>query len=221
MTAVTPDQLQPGMFFLRHIEGWSGRVISAMQAFVRGGSYWTHAGLILSNGQYIQAQPHGAQIHPVETLFDGAPLLISDQPVQNELKRLSALITESDGSPHVTAGCGPCASNEQRIRGKIDVAGRALEHTPYSYLDYLAIGAVEFNWLGAQLLCNYVESSKHLICSALADRAFLNAGVHLFDDHPYRWYPKKSRLPGDVTPEDLAVYATSNGAVPLLNTGRK
>jgi hypothetical protein len=44
-----------------------------------------------------------------------------------------------------------------------------------------------------------VESSGHLICSALCDRAYQRAGIHLFND--------PQRLPGDVMPSDLADWA--------------
>jgi hypothetical protein len=68
--------------------------------------------------------------------------------------------------------------------------------TPYSFADYLALAAVRLRLpLSARLLRRYVASSGHMICSQLVDYAYLQAGVHLFND---------GRLPGDVTPADLA-----------------
>lgn len=76
-----------------------------------------------------------------------------------------------------------------------DVALAALElrDTPYSFADYAAIAAHRLH-LPIPWLRSYVRSSKHLICSQLADRAAANGGWQLFDDK--RW-------DGYVTPEDL------------------
>jgi phosphoglucomutase len=78
-------------------------------------------------------------------------------------------------------------------RTAVVAAARARIGTPYSAADYFAIAAHRFHlpvpWLRA-----YVASSKHLICSALVDRVFLDAGVPLFQD---------GRWEGYVTPASL------------------
>jgi hypothetical protein len=96
------------------------------------------------------------------------------------------------------------AAEEGEWNKRTEICGKArfLEGTPYSYLDYLAITVAELartkrgkhigGWLGDR-----VEESKHLICSALVDRAYLWCDVHLFDD---------GRMPGEVTPFDLEQY---------------
>jgi hypothetical protein len=65
--------------------------------------------------------------------------------------------------------------------------------TPYSFLDYGAIAALHAH-IPAPHLRAYVSSSKHMICSQLADQAMSDAGFHVFDD---------GRLPQDVVPAEL------------------
>lgn len=172
----------PGSFFLGRISGWTGRWVSAAQAFTRGGSYWTHAGVVLDNGQIIQAEPGGAEIVSVETLLD-REILISDDPIQRALDL--AVLPQIVGSRE---------GREAQFRKDVVWAARKLEGTPYSFLDYVALAAVEARLPGAQKLRGYVQESGHLICSALVDAIYRRAGIHLFDD---------GRLPGDVTPGDL------------------
>lgn len=65
---------------------------------------------------------------------------------------------------------------------------------PYSFLDYLGLAAHRFH-LPVPGLRRYIESTGHMICSQLADRAYLDAGRHLFAD---------GRWPGYVTPMAIA-----------------
>lgn len=78
-------------------------------------------------------------------------------------------------------------------RHDVAAAALALRGTPYSFLDYAAIAAHRLH-LPIPWLRSYVRSSKHLICSQLADRAAANGGWRLFDD---------GRWDGYVTPDDL------------------
>jgi hypothetical protein len=69
----------------------------------------------------------------------------------------------------------------------------ARQKTPYSWLDYAAVGAhAKHIWLPG--LKHYIETTKHMMCSQLVDAAAAKAGWHLFDDN--RW-------PGYVPPCDL------------------
>jgi uncharacterized protein YycO len=70
---------------------------------------------------------------------------------------------------------------------------RKYEGTPYSFADYAALAAHRFH-LPTPGLRRFVESTGHMICSQLCDRAYADAGIHLFDD---------GRWPGFVTPMDL------------------
>jgi len=209
---IAPVELPVGSYFLRHSPGWTGRLISAMQGFVRGGSYWTHAGLIVDDGWYIQGQPRGAALYPVADLFDGRPLLVSDAPIQVWLARRN---------PPKNLKTSPLPRWEAAMRGQVAAEGRALEHEDYSYLDYPALGLAEWARTHpdsiflrhlSHALCEYVNTTGHLICSALVDKAYAHAGIALFAD---------GRMPGDVTPEDLAVYAYADGREPLLDTSEE
>lgn len=81
----------------------------------------------------------------------------------------------------------------EQYRSAVAQAALALQGTPYSFLDYAAIAAHRLH-LPVPWLRSFVRSSRHLICSQLADRAAANGGWQLFADH--RW-------DGFVTPEDI------------------
>lgn len=77
---------------------------------------------------------------------------------------------------------------------------------PYSFADYAAIAAHRAR-LPVPGLRGYIESTGHMICSQLADRAAMDGGWHLFSDD--RW-------PGYVDPGALwRLYARQvSGAAP-------
>jgi hypothetical protein len=184
MNISSSEDAPVGAIFLATINGWTGRWVAGAQAFVRGGSRYTHAGLILSSDQVIEAEPGGAVIRPSLILRERKNLLVSDAPVQ--WWKRSTVFPQILGEPE---------ASERQMRQRIDATARALEGTPYSLLDYYTLAAVEFGWPGGSWARKRVEDSKHLICSALTDRVLDVAGVHLYSD---------GRLPGDVTPGDLA-----------------
>jgi hypothetical protein len=70
---------------------------------------------------------------------------------------------------------------------------KTLEGTPYSFLDYIAIGLARFG-IKPKWLTNFIKNTGHMICSQLCDEVYRRAGVHLFND---------GRLPQEVTPGDL------------------
>jgi hypothetical protein len=80
---------------------------------------------------------------------------------------------------------------------RVDVVALAAgyEHTPYSYLDYVALVAVKLGWPHGGRIAAYVEASGHMICSALCDDILTRAGFHPFADH---------RLHQSVAPAELA-----------------
>lgn len=80
-----------------------------------------------------------------------------------------------------------------RDRDNIALHAMTLVNRTYNWLDYLAL-ALAAAHIRPKWLRKYIGDSGHLICSQLVDLAYLNAGVHLFDD---------GRLPMDVTPGDL------------------
>jgi hypothetical protein len=90
----------------------------------------------------------------------------------------------------------------EQYRATVTAAAISLIGTPYSAADYFAL-ALHRCHIPAPGLRRYIQSSGHLICSTLADRAAQLGGWTLFDDG--RWC-------GDVTPADLARLALSQGA---------
>lgn len=182
--------MPPGAFFMRRIGGWTGRWVSAAQAFVRGSSHFTHAGLVLDDDQIIEAEPGGARIKSISTLYSADLVLVSDAPVKRSMAGFWPNLLVRDQA-------------EWTKRAEVVGKARYLEGVPYSFLDYVALGMAEWKLPGWQVARDRVESSKHLICSALVDRAYSWADIHLFTD---------GRTSGDVTPWDLERYAWESQA---------
>jgi hypothetical protein len=87
-------------------------------------------------------------------------------------------------------------------RKAIGDSARRYVDVPYSFLDYLALALHRFH-IPVPGLRHYIESTGHLICSQLADRAYLDAGQHIFTDK--RW-------DGFVTPMGIANALSVDGA---------
>jgi cell wall-associated NlpC family hydrolase len=100
--------------------------------------------------------------------------------------RIAELI-EYDARNVVWLRCPPAR------RQAVADAARSLEHTPYSFLDYLALAAHRLH-IPAPWLRTYIASHKHKICSAFADYAAQLGGWQIFLD---------GRWDGDVTPADI------------------
>ena len=88
-----------------------------------------------------------------------------------------------------------------QYRAGVAHSARLLQGTRYSALDYFAIAAHRFH-LPIPGLRHFIDTSGHLICSSLADRAAELGGWHLFQG---RWR-------GYVTPADLAGLAEQQTA---------
>jgi uncharacterized protein YycO len=159
---------RPGDIGLTRIGGLTGVLVGLGQFIMRDASRYSHVFVVLDNNEIIEAMPGGAIISPLSK-YDGLTKYGSPMAVYLNIE--------------LTA--------EQRAR--IVKEGRKLKGAPYSFLDYgaLALERFGFNW---KWLENYVASTKHLICSQLADEAYRRAEVHLFED---------GRPPQKVTPGDL------------------
>jgi cell wall-associated NlpC family hydrolase len=153
----------PGDIGLCRISGTTGRLVSAGQCLIGSGSYYTHAFVYVGAGEVIQAEPGGA-------------------------KRV--FLSEAlNGRRRVAYSSFPLTDAQ---RGAIVSAAESLIGTPYSYLDYAAIGAARLAHIDA--LERFVENTHHMICSQLVDECYRRAGIELFPN----------RIPGDVAPGDLA-----------------
>lgn len=155
----------PGYIGLTDIGGASGRAIQF--------------------GQWLNGDGFGAYQHAYLVLDNGD--LIEAEPGGARIRPLSTY----DGA-HVlyVAPRGLTAAQGAAIAA----AGRRYEGVPYSFADYAALAAHRLH-VPAPGLRAYVASSGHLICSALCDRAYQDAGVQLFAD---------GRWDGYVTP--MAIY---------------
>src|SRR5260370_20287516 len=100
------------------------------------------------------------------------------------------------GRPHLwSTGILPTCPDAGPAAYQFTLAGPWGDHgVPYSYLDYLAIGAYSWHLPGAVLIEDYVATTMHMICSQLVDQARLDGDSHLFSD---------GRKPGNVMPSTL------------------
>ncbi|AXH67312.1 peptidase [Streptomyces phage Wofford] len=159
---------KPGDIGLTRIGGLTGVLVGLGQFIIRDASRYTHVFVVLDDDTVLEAMPGGAIISPLSK-YAG---------------------TTKYGSP-VAAYLDIKLTAEQRTR--IVEEARQLVGTPYSFLDYVALALERFG-LSWKRLENYVASTKHMICSQLADEVYKRAGVHLFED---------GRLSQKVTPGDL------------------
>lgn len=171
-------QPQPGDYFLTQIGGTLGLVIRILQGLTGDWSRYTHAGIVLDDETVIAAQPGGARIDPLRSVFNIR-------------------------SRNVAFSANDWLSDEDRA--EIVARARALEGTPYNFLDYVLLALLAFG-IKPEWLRRRVHDTGHLICSQLVDEVYAEVGVELFAD---------DRLSGDVTPGDLAHV----GTITHYNTG--
>jgi cell wall-associated NlpC family hydrolase len=160
---------QPGDFAVVSAGGLAGPVVGAAERW------------LLAAGPYSEYQ-HAF----IYTGLDGDKAIIQAEPAGADWAPLTvhAKTLWSTGKLDLT----------HYQRGRIVGAAQRYIGTPYSFLDYLAIGLHRLR-IPIPHLKAYIADTGHMICSALVDRCYQNAGVQLFDDH--RWN-------GYVTPAALA-----------------
>lgn len=190
---LTPNPAPPASFILTKIGGVTGRFVGALQGAGGHGSEFTHAALVLDHAQVIEAEPGGARIVPLQPYLDAHAadpnaVVFCDGPVRRRL---------------VDYGGGdPDGLLEAALRRMVVAAGRSLEGTSYSFLDYASLALL--HTIGAnrrsKWLTDYVANSGHMQCAQLCDHAYLLAGIHLYANET------PERAPGDVMPADLAQY---------------
>lgn len=101
-------------------------------------------------------------------------------------------ITELYGRPGPTAFSRWNLTDAQRAA--IVAVARPLEGRPYSFLDYLSLALLHLK-IRPDWITDRVAGSGHMLCSQLVDHVLSECGHRVFVD---------GRLPGDVTPGDLA-----------------
>lgn len=156
----------PGRIGLTRINGGVGEAIRLGQ-YLNGDGFeqFEHAYMDLGDGTLIQAEPGGAQIRPLD---------IYQHNVVHWCDNIYREVTP-----------------EQRLH-IADIA-KGFVGTPYSFMDYDALIAHRLG-LDTDWLRHYIESTGHMICSQLVDRAYTDGGFKIFTD---------GRWDGFVTPGDL------------------
>jgi cell wall-associated NlpC family hydrolase len=117
-----------------------------------------------------------------------------------EAEGTGAVISRASKYADMTVSHFPLTDAEAAAIG---AEARKLVGTPYGYLDIacLTLLSLGVRW---QWLLDRAQASRTLICSQLVDRAYRNAGLHLYDD---------GRPDGEVTPGDLLVLLAERAAL--------
>lgn len=158
---------RPGDIGLVTMPGWVGKAIRVGQWLNGDGSAnYEHAYVVVGEVDGYD----GTQI--IEAMPGGALL----SPLS---------LYENSGPVYLTC--------PEAKRDAVAAAALSFRGVKYSALDYDALAMHRFH-IPAPGLRGYIDSTGHMICSQLADRAALNGDWHLFDDN--RW-------PGYVTPMSL------------------
>lgn len=166
-----PDRDLTGQYFVTKMSGYGGVLIGIGERLLGDNGDYQHAGLCVGD-QVIEAMPGGAILTP--------------------LSRYTCCATGDTVWSNLPLGVA-----EQEA---IASSGLALEGTPYFWGDYFSL-ALEQLHIRPAWVRRRVATSKSMICSQLVDRAYANAGFHLFAD---------GRDPGDVTPGDLYTLITES-----------
>jgi uncharacterized protein YycO len=156
---------QPGDIGLTSITGPVGKLIRAGQ--------WL-------NGDGFAPWEHAFIVLPGDQLIEAEPGGAQVAPLSEYDDREVLYVSPAGLTPAQRKAICDCALKYKGV--------------PYSFADYAALAAHRLH-VPAPGLRSYIQSTGHQICSQLVDRAYLDAGVHLFNDK--RW-------PGYVTPMAIA-----------------
>lgn len=151
---------QPGDILLMQIGGWTGKLVWVLQALNGDLSPWTHAAVMLDDGELFEAKPSGGGVIKLHAYRN----------------RRMAIVD------HVKRGAAyePLKLADSQ-RADIVKTARGFTGVGYSWGTYLYLAAYRLGirpgWLKRR-----VQDSRRMICSQAADRAYADAGVALFDD---------------------------------------
>jgi hypothetical protein len=157
---------RPGDIILVPFAGPIGWLITLLQAVVAGDpSRYSHAAVVIDSEWAVQATFPRAEIAPLSELLARRPCAV--------------LVVPPDAD---------------YLRPRIVEAALGMVGVRYQFAAYLYIGLAKLR-IRPRWLLRLLASRAALICSALADRAWADAGLHCFTD---------GRPFGAVTPGDLA-----------------
>lgn len=177
------EMLRPGDIGFGNIGGAAGALIWAGQKIVdattKEESRFKHVLVVVSAAG--TDRPYRDPVRIVQAMPSGAECIaIGEEHWTSDFVYIR---------PHYKiAGVGYGGMSERVAAAVMNYIG-----TPYSFLDYVAIAGLHLG-IKDGLVRRYVTTSKHQICSQLADQAMTDAGWHVFTD---------GRLPQDVTPAAL------------------
>lgn len=162
-------EVLPGDFAAVRTSDWSSGLIRVGE-WLNGDGFENYEHAITyvggSNDMILEAEPRGAGIAPMHYAPEAC--------------------LWSTGSPKLAL------TDAQRSR--VFEIAKVLEGTPYSWLDYFAIATHRLH-MPAPGLQDFIQDSRHMICSQMVDYVRQSLDFQLFNDN--RW-------DGYVTPEDLA-----------------
>lgn len=148
----------PASFGLSTVEGHTGAFIRFGQWFTGrrpNGVHFTHAFLVLDDGEIIEAGPDGAGYGDLEDYLDD--------------------LDAGDDVLFVDLGL------DEVERERVIMAAETLAGRGYSFLTYVYLFALRAG-LPSEWLRRRVANTQRLICSQLVDEAYRLAGIHLFND---------------------------------------
>ena len=158
-----------GDIIMVQIPGKVGVAIDLMETIaLRRKAKWSHCAIYIGDNKVIEAETGGAR--------------------EADLSEYANTRTAWSTAWGIQLGI----TDEQRQL--IVQAAIGFKGTPYSFLDYAAVGLHEYH-IPAPGLEEYIKSTKHMICSQLVDACYKAGQVKLFDD---------GRWEGFVPPQDIA-----------------
>jgi hypothetical protein len=184
MTARLADVLPGDIMFARHVSPRAADLlILAGQVFLGQPGYPHHVGVVVQGGEdarIVQAMPSGAE-----------EVGLDDRYWTRDYEFIRPRYPDRIGLPFGVS---------------VAAAARRYVGVPYSFADYAAIAGVRLGIKNGPIR-RYVTTSKHMICSQLADQALTDAGFHSFTD---------GRLPQDVTPGALRARLVELGPALII-----
>lgn len=155
-------------------------------------------GKLVQIGQWLNGDGYGAYQHAFIVLPGNR--LIEAMPGGAQIDSLDSYADRD------VLYVAPLGITDAQRKAVVDNALK-YEGVPYSFIDYIALATHRFHIPGPGLR-RYIESTGHMICSQLCDRAYRDAGLQLFTD---------GRWSGYVTPMDLE---NELGGIGLGEVGR-